>query len=145
MILNLLSEETGKYNGKKLIASGAESLSFVDIDNLLKQTYMDGDKSIQHKNKMLNNLMDKLQIFFHGNTHATNYKFMLDFLQTRNPQFENYENAGKELLGQNLRSFREYYVQKAEKFDDRISPILEDIPEDFRYPHLQNYNKISLN
>ena len=143
MILNLLNEETGQFNGKKLIASGNESLSFVDIDNLLKQTYINGDKQMEYKNKTLVKLMDNLQIFFHGNTHATNYKLMLDFLQTRNPQFENYENAGK-LLGQNLKSFREYYVQKAEKFDDRISPILEEMPEDFRYPSLQNYYKISL-
>jgi hypothetical protein len=143
MILNLLNDNSGEFNGKKLIASGNESLSFVDIDNLLKQTYVNVDKKMEQKNKRINNLMDHLQIFFHGNTHATNFKFMLDFLQVRNPQFENYENAGK-LLGQNLKSFREYYVQKAEKFDDRISPILEEMPEDFRYPSLQNYYKISL-
>lgn len=143
MILNILNEDTGKFNGKKLIASGSESLSFVDIDNLLKQTYSSGENNVQHKSELLNRFANFLQIFFHGNTHATNYKFMLDFLQTGNPQFEEYENAAK-LTGLNLKSFREYYVHKAEKFDDRISPILDEMPEDFRYPNLQNYYKISL-
>ncbi len=115
----------------------------MDIDKLIKQTYINGDKTLLHKNQILNKLIDNLHIFFHGNTHATNFKYMLDFLQTRNPQFENYENAVK-LTAQNLSSFREYYVQKAEKFDDRISPILDEMPEDFRYPSLQNYFKISL-
>lgn len=144
MILNLLEDESGLFNGKKLIAEGTESLSFIDIDNLLKQTYSNPDKGLTELNGLYRSLSNYLQFFFHGNTHSINFEFMLDFFQIRNPQFENYENAGK-LLGLNLKSFREYYVHKAEKFDDRISEILEEEPTDFRYPSLQNYYKISLN
>ena len=143
MILNLLEDESGVFAGKKLLAEGSESLSFIDIDNMLKQTYTNPDRGLTETNSLLRNLSDQLQLFFHGNSHATNFKFFLDFVQVRNPQFADFENAGK-LLGVNLKSFREYYVQKAEKFDDRIS-ITEEDPTDFRYPSLQNYYKISLN
>ena len=104
MIMRLINEETGRFKGKKLIASGSESLSFMDINNNLKNTYTKKEVNIKHKNLILNSFMDNLQLFFHGNTHATNFKFMLNFLESNKPEFENYENASL-LLNQNLKSF----------------------------------------
>ncbi len=143
IILNLINDESGEYKGKKLLASGNESLSFVDIHNLLRQTYTNPSKAVESKNNILSYLFDNYSLFMNGNNHVTNFKFMLDFLQVRNPQFSGYESSSG-ILGQKAKSFREYYVQKAEKFDDRINSILDEQPEDFRFPPLQNYHKISL-
>lgn len=143
MITNLINDEAGKYNGKKLIANGNDSLSFVDMENLLRQTYTTPDKSVTHKNKVLSKLIQHWNTFFHGNNHAINFELMLNFLQTKSSQFSEYESATA-LLTNQPRSFREYYVQKAEKFDDRLFSTLEEEPEDFRFPALQNYHKISL-
>jgi hypothetical protein len=143
MVLSLIKDESGKFQGKKLIASGNESLSFKDIDNLLKQTYVKADKKFQNRNKNFVNSMDKLQMFFHGNTHATNFKFMLDFVEKNNPKFHNYENASI-LLEQNLKSFGEYYNEKASKINHSVPFIDDEYAEDFSYPSLQNYYKISL-
>jgi hypothetical protein len=143
MIIRLINEETGRFKGKKLIASGSESLSFMDINNNLKNTYTKKEVNIKHKNLILNSFMDNLQLFFHGNTHATNFKFMLNFLESNKPEFENYENASL-LLNQNLKSFDEYINDKAEMIDDKISPKRNELCKDLRYPNLQNYYKISL-
>lgn len=143
MIVNLINDEENTYKGKRLLANGGDSLSFLDIDNLLKQTYTSTEKSLVKKNKYLTTIFDNWHLFFHGNTHVTNFRFMLDFLQARSPQYTGYESANKLLEGK-PKSLREYYVQKAEKFDDRINPILGEIPEDFRFPAIQNYYKISL-
>lgn len=141
MILNIINEESGKFNGKRLIANGSESINFNDIDNLLKQTYA-GENKVQKSNYYINKLLNNIQFFFHGNTHALNYKLMLDFLQKNNPQFENYENA-QELMG-NMQSFNDYYAQKAQNTEGRITNDSNAVPQDFRYPNLQNYYKISL-
>lgn len=143
LIINLINDDSDKYKGKKLIANGNDSLSFVDIENLLRQTFTAAEKPIIHKNNLLIKFWKNWNIFFHGNTHITNFDFMLDFMQSKSPQFNDYESA-LGLLGHRPKSFREYYVQKAEKFDDRLSSILEEEPEDFRFPALQNYYKISL-
>ena len=143
MVMNLLNDESNDYKGKKLMANGNDSLSFQDIDNLLRQTYTSTEKGIVHRNKMIEKIANNWHLFAHGNTHITNFNFMLDFMQVRAPQFSGYESASG-LLGAKPKSFREYYVQKAEKFDDRISAILEEEPEDFRFPALQNYYKVSL-
>lgn len=138
-----MEDESNDYNGKKLLASGNDSLSFTDINNLLRQTYTSTQKEVINRNQRIQMLANNWQLFFHGNTHITNFNFMLDFMQARSPQFSGYESAST-LLGAKPKSFREYYVQKAEKFDDRISAFLEEEPEDFRFPALQNYYKISL-
>lgn len=143
MIINLINDDTDKYKGKKLIASGNDSLSFVEIENLLRQTYTTADQPVVHRNKFLIKLFKHWNIFFHGNTHITNFDFMLDFMQSKSPQFNDYESAAS-LLDYKPKSFREYCIQKAEKFDDRISSILEEEPEDYRFPALQNYYKVSL-
>jgi len=143
IVINLLNDESDDYKGKKLIVNGNDSLSFIDIHNLLTQTYTSTDKNIITKNPFIQKIANNWHLFFHGNTHITNFNFMLDFMQVRAPQYSGYDNA-LSLLGAKPKSFREYYVQKAEKFDDRISPILDEEPEDFRFPALQNYYKISL-
>jgi hypothetical protein len=138
-----LEDESDEFKGKKLLASGNDSLSFIDIDNLLKQTYTSTEKVLVTRNPRVQKLVNNWHLFFHGNTHISNFNFMLDFMQVRSPQFSGYESASG-LLGAKFKSFREYYVQKAEKFEDRISSILDEEPEDFRFPPLQNYYKISL-
>ena len=143
IVNNLLEDESYEYKGKKLLASGNDSLSSIDIHNLLRQTYTSTDKEVINKNPRIQKIANNWHLFFHGNTHITNFNFMLDFMQVRSPQFSGYESASG-LLGAKHKSFRQYYVQKAEKFDDRISSILEEEPEDFRYPALQNYYKVSL-
>jgi len=143
IIINLLEEDADVYKWKKLLASGNDSLSFVDIDNLIRQTYITIEKPVLYKNTFIHKFFNNWHLFFHGNTHITNFNLMLDFMQVRSPQFSGYEKANK-LLESKPKSFRGYYVQKAEKFDDRISPILEEDPEDFRFPALQNYYNLSL-
>jgi hypothetical protein len=143
----LVTDQSNQFKGKKLIASGNESLSFVDIDNLIKQTYSNNKQHIE-ANNLLKKFYHNWQLFFHGNTHITNMNFMLHFLQNRNPQFSGYENA-PQVVGIKPKSFREYYAQKAEKFDDRIDSRADDIlkseePSDFRFPKLQNYWNLSL-
>jgi hypothetical protein len=147
MIQILVTDESQSFNGKKLIANGNESLSFTDIDNLIKQTYSTNKEHTEAKN-LLKKLFFNWQLFFHGNTHITNMNFMLHFLQNRNPQFSGHENASQ-TLGLKLKSFREYYSHKAEKFDDRIDTkadhlIKDEAPSDFRFPKLQNYWNVSL-
>lgn len=143
IVTNLLEDDSNDYKGRKLLASGNDSLSFIDIHNLLRQTYTSAEKEVINRNSRIEKFVNNWQLFFHGNTHITNFNYFLDFMQVRSPQFSGYESA-LGLLGSKSKSFREYYVQKAEKFDDEISSILEEEPEDFRYPPLQNYYKISL-
>lgn len=138
-----MEDEADDYRGKKLLASSNDSLSFVDIHNLLRQTYTSPEKELINRNQRIQKFVNNWHLFFHGNTHISNFNLMLDFMQVRAPQFSGYESSSG-LLGAKHKSFREYYVQKAEKFDDRISPILDEEPEDFRFPALQNYYKVSL-
>jgi hypothetical protein len=147
IIQMLATDESLTYKGKKLIANGNESLSFTDIDSMIKQTYSTKKEDVQ-ANKTLQKLLFNWQIFFHGNTHITNMHQMLNFLQNRNPQFTGYENA-PQALGLKLKSFREYYTHKAEKFDDRVNTKTDDIlsseePSDLRFPKLQSYWNLSL-
>jgi hypothetical protein len=147
MVEVLVADESKSFHGKKLIANGNESLSFVDIDNLIKQTYS-STKEHTEANKILKKIFYNWQLFFHGNTHVTNINFMLQFLHNRNPQFSNHENAAQ-ALGMKVKSFREYYSQKAEKFDDRIDSKTDYLlkyeePSDFRFPRLQSYWNLSL-
>lgn len=140
---NLVNDESNSYKGKKLLASGAEALLFSDIKSQLKQTYTSSEKSVVNGSKLLHNLADTWQLFSHGNTHVTNFKFMLKFLEAKSPQFAEYESASV-LIGSDSKSFREYYAEKAQVTNDRISAVMEDEPQDFRSPALQNYYKVSL-
>lgn len=147
MIQTLVTDESLSFKGKKLIANGSESLSFVDIDNMIKQTYSNRKDHVA-ANKTLQKLLFNWQIFFHGNTHITNMNYMLHFLQNRNPQFQGFENASQ-ALGIKPKSFREYYAQKAEKFDDRVDTKVDNLlkgeePTDFRFPKIQSYWNLSL-
>jgi hypothetical protein len=145
MIQMLVTDESNTFKGKKLIASGNESLSFNDIDNMIRQTYSTKKEHIETKRK-LQKLLYNWQIFFHGNTHITNMNFMLHFLQNRNPQFSGFESASQG-LGLQMKSFREYYTQKAEKLD-KVTKVDEFIhgeePTDLRFPKIQNYWNLSL-
>jgi hypothetical protein len=147
MVQLLVTDDSKSFHGKKLIANGNESLSFTDVDNLIKQTYS-SNKENTEANNLLRKIFFNWQLFFNGNTHVTNMNFMLHFLQNRNPQFSGNENAAQ-ALGLKTKSFREYYSQKAEKFDDRIDSKADDLlkneePSDFRFPKLQNYWNLSL-
>lgn len=147
MINLILNEESDVFKGKKLIANGSESLSFTDIDNMIKQTYST-KKEVHEANKTLQKLLFNWQIFFHGNTHITNMTYMLQFLQNRNPQFTGFESA-TEVLGMKTKSFREYYTHKAEKFDERLNDKVENLvkgeePSDLRFPKMQSYWNVSL-
>jgi hypothetical protein len=147
MIQLLVTDDSKSFHGKKLIANGNESLSFTDVDNMIKQTYSN-NKEHNEANNILKKIFYNWQLFFHGNTHITNMNLMLHFLQNSNPQFSGHDNASQ-VLGLKLKSFREYYSQKAEKFDDRIDSKADDLlkseePSDFRFPKLQNYWNISL-
>jgi hypothetical protein len=147
MIQMLVTDESLSFKGKKLVAAGTESLSFTDIDNMLKQTYS-SKKDHTEANATLQKLLFNWQIFFHGNTHITNMNYMLQFLQNSNPQFAGFENA-PQALGLKLKSFREYYTHKAEKFDDRVQSKADDLvsgeePSDLRFPKLQSYWNVSL-
>lgn len=96
-----------------------------------------------NRNQSLEKFANSWQLFFHGNTHVTNFKFMLDFFEAKSPQFAEYESASG-LIGNNFKSFKEYYAEKMQKTDDRISAVVEEETEDLRVPSLQNYYKISL-
>lgn len=142
MINKLLFDETNKFKGKKLLASGNESLSFSQIHDSIKQTYASQDNKIKNRNAYLKFLVDNWHLFFHGNTHITNFDFMLNQLNGKTPQFTGYENA-TQLLGINAKSFKEYYSEKDQK-SNKDSSNLEEQTEDFKLPVFQNYYKISL-
>jgi len=140
----LIIEESNIYQGKKLLANGMESLALSDIYSQLKQTYTSSEKNVVNKNELMQTLVNNMQLFFHGNTHTTNFKLMLNFLEAKSPQFDDYESASG-LIGDTSLSFKDYYAEKAKKDDDRFSEVEEgEEPEDFRTPALQNYYKISL-
>lgn len=135
--------ESENTNGKKLIANGTESYSFADIDNMIKQTFCTQTEHGQ-TNKFMQKVLTEWQLFFHGNCHITNWNFMLNSLQNKNPQFNGYEPATT-LVGLKPKSFREYYTQKAETFKEQ-DKLAADLPEldSFKYPLIQNYWNISL-
>lgn len=144
IVSKLIIEDSNNYKGKKLLANGIESLSLSDIHSQLKQTYTSSEKSVVNRNELIQTLVNNMQLFFHGNTHTTNFKLMLNFLEANSPQFDDYESASG-LIGDKSVSFKEYYSEKAKKDDDRFSAVEEcEEPEDFRTPALQNYYKISL-
>lgn len=143
LITNLLKEESNTYKGKKLLANGPDSLSFNDIHDQLRQTYALPEKSIKNKNQLMVKLTNNWQLFFHGNTHVTNFNFMLDYLNAKSPKFSDYECASA-LIKEYQEGFREYYAEKKQKTNDRINIVKDQEPEDLRYPALQNYHKISL-
>jgi hypothetical protein len=147
MIQILVTDEANSFKGKKLIASGGESLSFTDVENMIKQTYSTKKEHVE-SNETIQKLLFNWQIFFHGNTHITNMNYFLNFLQNRNPQFTDFENSSQ-LLGIKPKSFREYYTHKAEVFEDRIDSKVSEVikgeePTDLRFPKIQNYWNLSL-
>jgi len=143
IVTNLINDEKNSFKGKKLLASGAEALSFSDITNQLRQTYTSSGNSVVNRSELIQKLVNNSHLFFHGNTHVINFNFMMNFLEAKSPQFTEYESASA-LIGNNFRSFGEYYAEKALKTDDRISAVVEEEPEDLRLPLLQNYYNISL-
>jgi len=151
MINKLLLDESKNFNGKKLLASGNESLTFSQIHDTIKQTYDSQNiifknaskkNKIKNKNPLLKILVNNWHLFFHGNTHTTNFNFMLNQLDQTTPKFTSYENA-TELLGINAKSLKEYYSE-IEKKSNRNSSNSEEQTDDFKLPNFQNYYKISL-
>jgi len=143
IVTNLVNDETNSFRAKKLIANGSESLSYSDIESQLRETYTCPNKSVKNKNKSIKSFVDNWQLFFHGNTHTTNFKFMLNFLNSRSPHFDDYESASK-LIGENQTVFKDYYNQKEKRTSEKIDLNQNEEPDDYRYPILQNYYKISL-
>lgn len=143
IVTNLVNDSSDSFKGKKLLAESEESYSFTDIDNMIKQTYASSNEH-HESNKTLQKFFTQWQIFFHGNTHITNWNFMLNSLQNKNPESPGYESC-KQLLSSKPKSFRQYYTQKAEKFkqdvDDKLATEERD---DLRYPLVQKYWDISL-
>ncbi len=145
MIQMLVTDEANSFKGKKLLAAGNESLSFTDVDSMIKQTYSTKKEHVE-VNKVLQKILFNWQIFFNGNTHITNMNYMLHLLQNRNPQFTGYESA-PQALGLKLKSFREYYTHKAEKLDSVTKVdefIMGEEPTDLRFPKVQSYWNVSL-
>jgi len=144
----LASDDTGAFNGKKLIANGGESLSYSDIDNIIKQTFFTKKQHLE-PNKLLQKAMFNWQLLFHGNVHVTNMNFMLQNLHNKNPQSTGYEST-TELTGEKFKLFREYHTKKAEKNEEtnNNSKIKEELlgenPADFRFPKFHNYWNLSL-
>ncbi len=128
------------FEGKKLIANGGESLSFLDVDNMLKQTYSSTKESSQ-PNSMMKKMMFNWQIFFNGNTHVTNFEYFLEYLNHSNPQFNEYENMAK-VLDMKPASFREYYTNKGELY--KAEKVSEGENGDLRYPQMEKYWGLSL-
>lgn len=138
----LVEEETGALKGKKLLAESGESYSMYDIDNMIKQTFSTQTHH-ENVNKNLQKFFTQWQLFFHGNTHVTNWNFMLNSLQNKSPQFAGYEPSTT-LLQTKAKSFRQYYTQKAEKFKEPEGGLGSDDHDDLRYPLIHKYWDISL-
>jgi hypothetical protein len=71
-IINLaLSDES--LEGKKLLVNGKDSVSFQDINNMIKQAFCSGEKPInRHENVWALKAFNAWQLFFHGNNHILN-------------------------------------------------------------------------
>lgn len=143
MINKLINDNSKTYNGKKFLANGNETLSLIDIDSQLRKTYTSSEKEVKKKNMLIEKFVDNWQLFFHGNTHITNFKFMMNLLNLKSSNFDDYENASG-LQSDISKSFKEYYSEKALITNDRINSLKEEEPEDLRSPPLQNYYKVSL-
>ena len=121
-----MTEEGNKHFGKKYDLQGSESLSFDEIDNTLKNTYATG--SIVQPNPLFNTISTQWQLFFHGNTHITNAKFFLDYVNKKNPQFVS------ENLELDTKSFSEHYANKKGNTSN----------DDMSLPHVHRYWDVSL-
>jgi hypothetical protein len=122
----LLNEEGNKHFGKKYGLHGLESLSFSEIDIIIKNTYSNGN--IVNTNDLLKFINTQLQLFFHGNTHITNATYFLDHVNKKIPQF------GSENLELQTRSFDENYANKKGNTSK----------DDLKLPHVHRYWDISL-
>lgn len=110
---------------------------------MIKQTYASNNEH-NSANPALQKFYTQWQMFFHGNTHLTNWNFMLNSLQNKNPEFTGYESSST-LLNIKPKSFRQYYTQKAEKFkQDDDNKLTQEERDDLRYPLIQKYWDISL-
>lgn len=144
MIQILVTDENKTFQGKKLSAQGNESLSYFDVDNMIRQSYSSKSSHVL-PNKWVQKIVQNWQLFFHGNTHVTNMNFMLNYLHNNNPQFSEYESAAQ-LMEVKPQSCRQHYVEKAEKFDDKKFDSISSKEEadDLRFPRLHNYWNLSL-
>lgn len=144
-IINSILENSTSYNGKKFIANGKESLSFVDIDNLIRQAYCPSG-NFQLSNENLKKIIESWQMFFHGNTHMTNFSKMLNFLQGKEYFKDDYESI-TDVISLKTKPFREYYSHKAEKFSTESTEnlIIEKEDENIKYPNYTSYWQSHLN
>jgi|LauGreDrversion4_2_1035121.scaffolds.fasta_scaffold826051_1 hypothetical protein len=70
-IINLaLSDET--LEGKKLILNGKDSVSYLDINNMIRQSKFHHDEPLYLYKHKLRHLHRSLQLFFQGNNHFIN-------------------------------------------------------------------------
>jgi hypothetical protein len=121
-----LNEEGNKHFGKKYDIHGSESVSFAEIDNVIKNTY--SRSNVVNPNGLFKSLTTQMQLFFHGNTHVTNATYFLDYANKKNPQF------GSENLEMQTRSFSEHYANKKGNTSN----------DDLKFPQIHRYWDISL-
>lgn len=127
--------------GKKFVANGKESLSFTEIDNMIKQVYFKGH-DFQTPNDLIRRLNESFQMFYHGNTHVINFGLMLSHLQGKEAKAEGYENLANK-VNMKLIGLREYYSQQTEKANDLTEQGEEE--DNLTYPDFQSYWNVSLN
>ena len=74
-IVNLaLTDET--LEGRKLILNGKDNVSFLDINNLIRQSKFAEDNYIYLYKDRKRLVHRALQLFFHGNNHFVNMVFI---------------------------------------------------------------------
>lgn len=136
-----LEEPSDDLLGKKYLAHGKESLSFTEIDNLIKQVYFKG-QDYQSPQNVIRRLNEGFQMFYHGNTHVMNFGMMLDYLQGKESRNEGFENLSSKVNLQ-LIGLREFYSQQAERSSNEEGQTEEE--DNLTYPDFQSYWNVSLN
>ena len=70
VINSALSDEN--LDGKKLILNGKDSVSFLDINNMIKQSKLRTEEFKNVHELTIRKFFKKWQLFFHGNNHILN-------------------------------------------------------------------------
>jgi hypothetical protein len=101
----------------------------------------------QQSNEKIKSLIESFQLFFHGNTHTTNFGMMLHHLQGKEFNNESYNDLSEQFSFK-TKSIREYYSQKADKIKsvgDVNNLIAEKENDNITYPDFKSYWGVSLN
>lgn len=129
-IINLaLTDES--LEGKKLIANGKDSVSFQDINNLIKQAYNTSEKPhLNHQQGPLNRIFNAWQLFVHGNNHILNMvnyvltkEYFLDYYNHHPTNFSDYENIVDKVKLETQHNFKTYYLEHKKENDDYLLPL----------------------